>query len=329
MEEISKKKYRFRAACGWISLLVAITIFAVHWFQFDSLAPVTLVPPWLWLVPAFLLTAVSSKGISRAFLLGIIIAWSIFFVLFAEEARSLVRLGRPTLSVDGPEKGGIRVASLNCNVGKVQAALEVGQFNPDIVLLQESPGADRASEIGAALFGDNASFVDGGDAAIIVNGMLEPSTVDGSRHFVHAVATLNGGQVIDIVSLRLSPPVFRMDFWETGFWEDHRKTRKKHRSQLQAVMDYLEQHQVTPNLIIGGDFNMVGNDSAFSPFAGLSDTFKEAGVGWCNTGTNDYPLFRVDQIWTSNGFVCNVMKAYQTENSDHRMIFADVQVVGE
>ena len=83
-------------------------------------------------------------------------------------------------------------------------------------------------------------------------------------------------------------------------------------------------HAATDHWIIGGDFNLPGTDGALSAFAELRDAFEEGGVGWCNTGTSDYPLFRVDQIWISSDLECDVLKAFATNHSDHRMVIADL-----
>ena len=144
-----------------------------------------------------------------------------------------------------------------------------------------------------------------------------------ASHFVHAVITLESGQKIDVVSLRLSAPVFRIDFLSSGFWTDHVKTRRKHRRQLQEVSEHLEKFARSEHIVIGGDFNLVGNDGALSALNQYKDSFFTAGSGWGNTGTSDYPLFRVDQIWTNSNLKCSASQAFATKNSDHRMVIAD------
>lgn len=316
-----------RKGFGWSSFGLGLALIVCHEFQFDRLAPITLVPPWLWLVPGILLSVLAGRHHSKGLWIGTAAIWLVFAVRYVEESTSLLRRSRP--QPVPAEQQSIRVVTLNCNVGNLNAIREIARWNPDVVLLQESPGRDRLNDIGKEIISGPFAVLDGGDAAILIGGEFRMQDANPSRHFVHAVAKLANGREIDIVSLRLSPPVFRIDFWETRFWTDHLETRQNHRKQLQAVRDYLDSEQMTPHLIIGGDFNMVGNDGAFEPFDELQDTFWQAGSGWCNTGTNDYPLFRVDQIWTTPNLRCLALGAFETEHSDHRMVVADLKFSGE
>jgi len=192
------------------------------------------------------------------------------------------------------------------------------------VFFQESRGPGPTEELAEEYFGSEASAVHGGDASIISRWKLDPVHVDRGAHFVHVVATLDDGRKVDLVCLRLSSPVFRLDFLSAGFWNDHHKTRQHHRTQLEEIVAHLKANAQTENWIIGGDFNLVGNDGALSAFDNLQDTFFEAGSGWCNTGTSDFPLFRVDQIWTTPNVRCHEQKVHRSKNSDHRMVVVDL-----
>ncbi len=327
MVEELKKPHWTRIGIGKFAFaflnVALIGLLICHWFQFDGLVPVTMVPPWIWLVPSILVIALFARRVSRLALVTTLIVLIAFGILFVEEARSLLRFNK--LSDNRANPGLIRVATLNC-ASSAKAALELGAYSPNIILFQESPSAAQLNDVGMELFGEQASLAHIGDTSILVRGELEYVLVDRSKHFVHCVAKLSDGFRVDVVSLRLSPPVFRMDFIDSGFWSDHRETRELHRNQLAEIVTYLKTNQVTKHLIIGGDFNMVGNDGGFGPFADLSDTFDHAGTGWCNTGTNEYPLFRVDQIWISDGMSCSALKVFQSKFSDHRMVVADIKL---
>ena len=229
-----------------------------------------------------------------------------------------------SVSTDGTrERLAFRIVTLNCNMGSKKAAIEPKELSPDIVFFQESPGSNDIKQIAAEFYGDQAGWVYGGDTSMIANGSVKPIHTDRGSHFVHAVVTLSSGFQLDAVSLRLAAPVFRLDFYSSGFWADHKAVRIKHRNQLREVVDHLNKSAVTDNWIIGGDFNLVGNDGALSPFAELQDSFLKSGVGWGNTGTNDYPLFRVDQIWKAGNLKSTSNYALPTEHSDHRIVVAE------
>ena len=83
--------------------------------------------------------------------------------------------------------------------------------------------------------------------------------------------------------------------------------------------------QTSVHLIVGGDFKSPPYDDALAPLRDrLFDAFRKAGHGRGATGTNDYPLFRVDQIWVSQGFRPESVTAQNTMYSDHRMVVCDL-----
>lgn len=312
-----------RTAAVYLSLALGGGITVLHAIQSDWLAPVTMIPPWMWLVPAGILAFIARHLLTRRLIIVTLLIWVAFVILFAEEACSLVRFD--TLP-ERQQAGSItRVATLNCNLSSTDAALELTEYSPDIVLLQESPSANQLTRLAVELLGEDAEFVTTGDTSILSKGKLQRISADPASHFCHAVVTLSDGQQADVVSLRLSPPVFDIDFLSSKFWQKHHQTRVKHRQQLQAIVDHLNASAVTQRWIIGGDFNLVGGDGSLSPLESFQDTFRQTGSGWCNTGTNDYPLFRVDQIWIKGDLRSTINKTFRTKHSDHRAVVTDLR----
>ena len=301
---------------------MGVLVVVVHAIQSDWLAPVTMIPAWMWLVPAGMLTYIARPILSRKLIAAMVVVWFAFVILYAEEVRSLARFG--SLPERQQTHQTTRVATLNCNLGSSDAPRELAVYSPDIVLLQESPSASRLAELAVEVLGGQADFVTAGDTSILSKGKLQLIKADRASHFCHAVVTLPNGQQADVVSLRLSPPVFDIDFLGGKFWRKHHQTRVKHRQQLQAIVDHLNESAVTQRWIIGGDFNMVGGDGSFSPLESFQDTFRQTGSGWCNTGTNEYPLFRVDQIWIKGPLRSTINKTFKTAHSDHRAVVTDL-----
>lgn len=301
----------------WLSVVACLFLSVVHFLQPDQLAPVTLVPPWIWLLPGLMAIAIARKSVSKWALLISAVMWFGFAAMFVEEAASLLRFRSPVFA-------DVRIITLNCCLGSKAASLEPAGLKPDVVFFQESQGPAPTQALAEEYFGSEAFSVHGGDVSIISRLRLVPVHVDPKSHFVHVVASFEDGRKMDLVCLRLAAPVFRMDFWSAGFWNDHQKVRQHHRAQLETVIAHLNANAQTESWIIGGDFNLVGNDGALSAFEDLQDTFAVAGSGWCNTGTSDFPLFRVDQIWTTRNVQCHSQKVYASENSDHRMVVVDL-----
>ena len=309
-----------------VSASLCVVVSACYWSQSDWLAPVTLVPAWCWLAPAFALTAWGMSRKHKLWSLAVLTLWIAYSAVLVEEARSLVRVeSRPTANWTAARTRGqgIRVVSLNCYAANWRAAAEVATWEPDIVLLQESPSREHLARLSQELFGADGTFLWGGDTSILARGSIQPHGVDRTSHFVQATVELPSGLKTNVVSLRLHPPVFRLDFWMPGFWIDHRNNRIRHRRQILDVMQQIR--TIRTPVIAGGDFNAVPRDAALDPLRErLYDTFVKAGHGWGNTGTNRYPLFRVDQIWASRHFRAESVTAEKTIHSDHRMVVCDL-----
>jgi vancomycin resistance protein VanJ len=303
---------------------------ACYWRQPDWLAPLTLVPAWCWLVPGLVLTGLGFSRRDQLRSLLVLTLWVGFAVLFVEEARTVARLRSPPTAawqVARQRGRAIRVVSLNCFAANARAAAEVAAYAPDVVLLQESPSRAHLESLSRDLFGTDGAFLWGGDTAILARGQLAPRRLDGTAHFVHAAVVLPSGFQVEVISVRLTPPVFRLDFWSPGFWSDHRNKRVKHRRQIEILMEGLPSRSESNPLIVGGDFNAPPNDDALAPLRQrLYDTFQQAGRGWGNTGTNRFPLFRVDQIWASGSLRAESVFAQRTVHSDHRLVVCDLML---
>jgi endonuclease/exonuclease/phosphatase (EEP) superfamily protein YafD len=315
------RSHRGRKSILAVSAGLCVAISLAYWWQPDWLAPVTLVPAWCWLAPGLALTAWGMSRKHKLWSLAVMVLWVAYTIVLVEEVRSLARIrSRPTANwVAARARGrGIRVVSLNCYVANWRAAAEVASWEPDIVLLQESPSREHLARLTEDLFGADGTHLWGGDTSILARGTIRPRHVDGTSHFVQATVELPSGLKTEVVSLRLHPPVFRLDFLRPGFWVAHRDNRVRHRRQILDVRQRIR--SIRTPLIAGGDFNAVPRDAALDPLRDrLSDTFLEAGHGWGNTGTSRYPLFRVDQIWASPHFLAESVTAQKTIHSDHRM----------
>lgn len=331
MEEAASTKPPGRRTIALtVSAVLCLAVAACYWLQPDWLVAATLVPAWCWLLPAFVLVRLGFNRKQWRLSAATLVLWLAFTTVFVPEARSLLRFGgSATAEWNAAHDRGrvLRVVSLNCRIGNAKAAAEVAQYDPDIVLLQESPNQDALEEVARELFGADGEAIWDFDTSILARGRIDPRTVHRSPHFIHAAVKLSSGLDVDVVSVRLNPPVFRLDFWMPGFWREHRNNRVKHRRQIQEVMNTLDERAARSRLIVGGDFNAPAGDGALSPLRSqLSDTFQAAGRGWGNTGTNRFPLFRVDQIWASRDFRAESTIAHRTVHSDHRLVVCDLAV---
>ena len=307
----------------WLAIVVCLIV------QPDILAAVTLVPPWCWAVVGIVLALLGwQRSIWRWTLLAIGL-WGVFAFVFVDETqglwRTITRQVYPAKQSDSSD-GTVRVISLNC-ANDVESARELIQHAPDIVLLQESPGREEVAKLAEELFGESGSFLHKGDTSVIAAGAFSDLTSEGASCFSHARVQLAGGSELDLISLRLAPPIFRMDCWASGFWIDHRDRRVDHRNEVDQLLRQLRRESSKHSVVLGGDFNTTPIDLVLNDLrTHVFDTFRAAGQGLGNTGTNQYPLFRVDQIWASRDVKALSSIACPSSHSDHRMVISDLRL---
>jgi endonuclease/exonuclease/phosphatase (EEP) superfamily protein YafD len=210
------------------------------------------------------------------------------------------------------ERTGLRIISLNCAGGDAAAMREALSSGADIVLLQEVAGSEEVIALGGE-FGYRHSVV-GLDTAILAKGPVANSIRD--RDFVAAEVT-RGTTILKVVSLRLKPPVFRLDFYNPAAWSEYREDAASRRARLKEIQTQSRAE------IVGGDFNSTNPHLV----EGLQEAHQVVGRGWPGTDTNDYPYVRVDQIWGGENIKFHQSYVTKTENSDHRMVIADFELI--
>ncbi len=174
-----------------------------------------------------------------------------------------------------------RVVSLNCAGGQLQAALEVVGLKPDIVLLQESPGPSELERVRAEL-GPDWSLLRGIDASILVRGRLRPVALPRfTTDFTAAWADIPAHRdPVLIVSLRLMPPIFRLDYWNPECWTAYAENKAGRRKELAAIARFVAIQSIGGRVILGGDFNIPPDRTVTRILDPICrDVFLEAGRG--------------------------------------------------
>lgn len=307
-----------------VSTLLCLGLLLCYWLRPDAFAAVTIFPVGCWFFLGLLLTAFGWNRTQGNRVRSVSAMWLLFLLIFADEPRSLLRALLPPVTKDVTRH--LRVVSLNCSAGDLVAAEEVAKWRPDVVLLQESPSRADVERLARTLFGEKGGFLWGVDGSIIARGKLTPRPLPPSlrNYFVQAHLQLPQGQEVEVLSLRLMTPPFRIDLWSPDCWEAYRHNRHLQRSQMRAIKEQLDAVPRERAIIIGGDFNAPQGDAIFGALRPrLRDSFPHAGRGWGNTIINDFPALRIDQIWASEALQPRNMRACKTQNSDHRAVVAD------
>ena len=167
------------------------------------------------------------------------------------------------------------------------------------------------------------------DAALAARGSITPVAIPDRvrNNAVIARVLLTGGDDVRIASLRLEPPLVRVDLWSPDCWREQTANRRRRRSELGAICDTVRESADGLPTIVGGDFNAPPGDAVFAVLKPeLHDAFAEAGRGWGNTIINAASFFRIDQIWLSPHFRAVDVYARTTKHSDHRMVVCDVEL---
>lgn len=248
-------------------------------------------------------------------------AWILAWMVLSPTPLALLRALAPR-----PQPGTIRVVSLNCAGGDVRAAEEAFRLRPNLILLQETPSSTDVRRLLQQHPGWSALV--GMDASILAQGSVRPF-LDPDRHpeFVAAEVHLAGSELpLQAVSLRLRPPLLRLDFWNPAAWRAYAEDRRLRRRELDRIADKLRGGG-SSHWIVGGDFNTPPDpcvEQALAPL-NLQDAYASSGRGWGGTGPSEYPLVRIDRILCPRGWKVRSAWTVRSSFSDHLVVVADLE----
>jgi vancomycin resistance protein VanJ len=300
------------ALCAWVTSVYAV--------RSDTFYGFTIWPAYVWAIPGLLVLVYRRRGVRGISMWLPLSAWALFVGVFAEEPRSIVRGWSPQ---PARPTAGFRVVTLNC-ASSFAAAKEVARWKPDLVLLQETPSDNDLKPWAKELFGPEGSILAGADCSIVARGkLMEWGGSTDSLNHVTASWTPPGHEPIMVVSLRLTPPVFRLDYWKPACWADYAEDRRNRRIELRTLWSGVA--GVAGPLVMGGDFNTPPDPDTFAPLSrSLRDCFGDVGRGWPGTAHNTWAFARIDQVWVGRTLRPVSSWSVMTANSDHRMTIADV-----
>jgi endonuclease/exonuclease/phosphatase (EEP) superfamily protein YafD len=152
----------------------------------------------------------------------------------------------------------------------------------------------------------------------VTTGRLQPLQVPKrASNFVAAIVTLPNREPFSVVSLRLQPPVFSLEYWNPACWREYANNRSSRRQELAEVADWINRQAGSMSVIVGGDYNSPPDKRLFSL---LGSDMRDATFDSGYTAVNEFPLARIDQIWVK-GFTPKGSRAVLSHNSDHQKVF--------
>ena len=332
-KDIQKQK----ATSKWLSklllctsIILCIVLALIYTLEPDFCAALTFWPIWIWAIPGIVLSLISLRVLKKTGLI-VTFAWILVVVFIAEEPLSFIRGFIRKDCTKSCKKGTcLRIVSLNCAGGNIEAIEELLQYTPDIVLLQESPQANALKTVTHMIFGENSEFVLEGDNAILAKGQVIKAEISREKRLLMTAARvkMNSDLEIEVVSVHLLPPATGINLLSPACWKEHWEDRRQRIKQMSGIREYFDTVEGNVPLIIGGDFNAspwTGEEKLFSPR--IFDTFEKGGIGWPGTGPSHFPLWRVDQIWASKHLKVIKVRSEKSENSDHRIVVCDLCVL--
>jgi vancomycin resistance protein VanJ len=325
--KFSRQSTWFQVVFPGSSIALCLAAAFIFSFQPDACAAVLVLPRWLWVAPGFVLAVIAWTRPSKRMTAIAIGLWLLYAICFIQEFRSLIRFHHSVPDTIRTLGTTLRVISLNCAAGNEKAAAEVANYNPDIVLFQESPLRPIVQRLAPKILGPDAQVLAGYDVSLISRGKLTVITPGNAQSapFGHARIELPSGLVVEVFSIRLKPYGIRADLWSPDCWREQRENRIHQREQFQWLAREVQKVPSDVPVILGGDFNLPAGDKLFRILPPrIRDTFRTAGHGWGDSLVNDFPFIRIDQIWCDDHFRPISTRAHKTVNSDHRMVICDL-----
>jgi endonuclease/exonuclease/phosphatase (EEP) superfamily protein YafD len=303
-----------------VSLVVHTLFYALH-PDFATLW--TLFPYWLLGAPMLVLSFFCRRAnrSQKRCRLALITLWLIAILCMSDETLGVLRWTKE------PPSDALRIVSLNCSVGTPEAAREVINYQPDLVLLQETPSRIDVQNLARELWPAQNGFAWGVDGAILARGLVQPLKLPANvAVFATAARVTVEGNTFVAVSCRLDTPPFRVDFWNPSAWQALAVHRHLQRGQLQALIAAIKAVEPDLPIIMAADCNAPGGDAIFRELQPeFYDAYRQGGAGWCNTFQNDFPILRIDQVWLSHQWNAVYLTAQRTKNSDHRIVICDIK----
>jgi len=298
------------AAYRILGIGVALALACAYTWPTDALFAITIWPPFVWVSVGLMFALPGIRRRRDRLQWAAISIWILFWLVLGEERKWL-----PSRLTQYPTDA-VEVVTMNCAGGSIDAAREALASKPVLALLQESPSQPELEKLVREVYGGKGAVIVGVDASIVASGKLVPINLNfGQNNFTVAIIETESLGSFLAVSLRLNPPVFRLDYWNPDCWQTYAENRRLRRAELEEMAEYVK--DLAPErVIIGGDFNTPPDRGTFVPFdRWVMPASDDSGY----SAVNEFPMARIDQVWTK-GLIPIRSRAERTEHSDHRVV---------
>ncbi len=325
-------KWVFRSTL-LIAICYAVAMGILYELRPDDLLALTVFPVWVWTIPPILIVLLIGLLAGYRYLLALIPLLLVTYLASdtpLAPLRVMISDAPPTVRQTNEQT--LRVISHNCH-HLPSAVKALKKYDADIVLLQEIVRSKHFEEVRLHLFGEAGFSLKGRDIAILSRYPLKQITLENEyQKFCIAaqvsIPTSHGTEDILLAPLHLNSPPFRYDLWEKECWQSYTQHRLAQKKQFQSIVNSLPAFEANDKVIIGGDFNAPAGDVIFEIMPSyMQEAFHETGVGWGCSFHSQYPLIRIDQLWSTPQIKPIRCHTVDSESSDHRVIIVDYEII--
>lgn len=337
VEEADNKKKKDRVAdlLAWGLVVLCLLIIGLY-LSVSDLHPIgeylTIWPPILYFVPITVFSIPFLIKASKWSRISMLSSLFLFFVILIEWG-SLLR-GLNILRSAPEDDDYHRIMTWNIGGGHpgTEALIdEIENWKPDLVCFQETTfRSDELTSESLNGYYEGFEYVDGGDCGIL------------SRWPVTVLATESVGpwdkpQIVRVdvnsetkwlvINVRLMLPSLILNPFDESsrekLWHDNKIRRDQYSNLLNLIKKRNDEDDYNA-VILAGDFNTDASAKSLNVFdEEFEDAWKQSGVGWGGTVTNQFPAARIDfillqqsdSVWT---------EVLDTQYSDHRPVLAVV-----
>lgn len=203
---------------------------------------------------------------------------------------------------------------------------ELAGWQPDLVLLQESPDG-AAGFLPEDLIGDwdGWTWTDAGDCGVLSRWpvrLLATRSV-GPWEAPQALAVDRpDGDALFVVNVRLMLPSLRLLPLSSSARSEFARAHRQRVGQYAALADLVRELQAAEPFaatIVGGDFNVDARARSLAPIRAVAhDVWPTAGRGWGATITREFPVARIDHLHVASGLRPTSARVAKSSRSDHR-----------
>jgi len=334
--ENEKKKDRNADFLAWGLMFLCLLILLLYLFVSD-LHPVgeflTIWPPVLYFVPSAVVAIPFLFKASKYPRIGLGVSLLLFFIILIEWGSLLRGLNIFSSEPEGDQYH--RIVTWNIGGGHpgTEALMnEIENWQPDIVCFQESTfRPDELTSKSLKEYYHGFEYVDSGDCGILSRW---PVTVLETE----SIGPWDKPQIVRIdidpetkwlvINVRLMLPSLILNpFDRTArekLWHDN-EVRREQYTQLISLIDKRVSEDDYDTVILTGDFNTEASAKSLNIFNDeFEDAWKQSGVGWGGTVTNQFPAARFDFIFLQKGESVWT-EVLDTEFSDHRPVLSVIK----